>query len=527
MGLWAPDEPRYAQVADEMRSMQHGAEGLVLLHLNGEAYTQKPPLFFWLAAAIGAPFERVTELAARLAAALAGVALVALVLRFGSTLLGGPSGTLGAALLLTTFPFARAARRAQLDVLLALFESVALVAFWRIDRGIGRRRDNLLLFHGAVALGLLTKGPVALLVPLLIVAVFLTWEGRARELRRLFPLWSPLLALGPVLLWTGASVALAPPGYFDAAITENLVGRFFSGTSHARPVYYFLYQFPVLLAPWLLWLPVAVWACAGELREAVAPERRRAARFLVAWVGASLVFFSLSSGKRGIYLLPALPAAALLTGHALRLWAAHARGVPRLFHVATGLAGAALAGAGLWVALEDPLANPTLSLAVGASVAAIVLVAAAAQAFNARVAAPLGIRLAIPVVAAFAIELLVFAVVFPALDDEKSPRKLARAAAALAFEGDLGPRGPGPETGRVGLVFDRALAGGLVYYGAQPVTELSGEADIDAFIAGGGRVIVVQKRLQARFAALRGLEERYRARKGRRALVVLTPHPPE
>ncbi|MCX5736979.1 MAG: phospholipid carrier-dependent glycosyltransferase, partial [Proteobacteria bacterium] len=48
--LWPPDEPRYALVAEELRAMDHGPGGLVLLHLHGEPYTQKPPLFYWLAA---------------------------------------------------------------------------------------------------------------------------------------------------------------------------------------------------------------------------------------------------------------------------------------------------------------------------------------------------------------------------------------------------------------------------------------------------------------------------------------------
>ena len=48
-----PDEPRYGAIAEEMRSFVHGVCGLVLLHENGIPYTQKPPLFFWLAAAFG------------------------------------------------------------------------------------------------------------------------------------------------------------------------------------------------------------------------------------------------------------------------------------------------------------------------------------------------------------------------------------------------------------------------------------------------------------------------------------------
>ena len=175
-GLWAPDEPRYGHVAETVRSMEFGASGLVLLHLNGEPYTQKPPLYYWLAAAAGAPFGRVTEVAARLPSALAGIALIGLTLGFGSRLLGGATATLGAALLLTTFEFADNARRAQLDVLLALFETLALVAFWQIDRGIGRRWLAQLVLHASLGLAVLTKGPVGILVPVLVMACFLIWE---------------------------------------------------------------------------------------------------------------------------------------------------------------------------------------------------------------------------------------------------------------------------------------------------------------------------------------------------------------
>ena len=124
--LWAPDEPRYAHIAEELRSLRHGAQGLVVLHLNGEVYTQKPPAYFWLAAAAGAPLGRVTETAARLPSALAGISLVLLTFSFGRRLFGNGAGLLGAALLLTSFDFAWLARRAQLELLRALFETVNL-----------------------------------------------------------------------------------------------------------------------------------------------------------------------------------------------------------------------------------------------------------------------------------------------------------------------------------------------------------------------------------------------------------------
>ena len=53
--LWAPDEPRYAQVADEIVTGGHGAAGLIVMHVDGEPYSEKPPLYFWLAALASAP----------------------------------------------------------------------------------------------------------------------------------------------------------------------------------------------------------------------------------------------------------------------------------------------------------------------------------------------------------------------------------------------------------------------------------------------------------------------------------------
>ena len=72
--LWAPDEPRYAHVADEIVAGGHGATGLIVMHVGGEPYSEKPPLYFWLAALASAPAGQVTEVSARLPSALAASA---------------------------------------------------------------------------------------------------------------------------------------------------------------------------------------------------------------------------------------------------------------------------------------------------------------------------------------------------------------------------------------------------------------------------------------------------------------------
>jgi 4-amino-4-deoxy-L-arabinose transferase-like glycosyltransferase len=554
IGAWAPDEPRYLQVAEELRSMRHGREGLVLLHLNGAPYDQKPPLYFWLAALAGAPGGRVSEAAARLPSALAGIALVALTLALGAWLFGGRTGALGAALLTTVFPFAHLARRAQLDVLLALFESAALALFWRVDRGTGPRRAQLAALHLSLGLAGLTKGPVGFLVPLLAIALFLLVERRLRELPRALPPWALALSLGPVAAWAAAAVALAPEGYAEGALGTNLLGRFFAGTSHARPFYYYLYQFPADFLPWtLLWPlvfaagrrlfagePSGARSGAAERRaagEGGADERaalaahgerrrersRRAWRFLAAWVAASFVFFTLSAGKRGLYMLPAFPAAALLCADAALRSLAGRPALPRWLAASFAAAAALLAAAGAAAILgatagtEIPatrelvatLSRPHL-LAFGFALLGVLAAAAAAWLVAAKGGAAALRRLAVPIGAAFAIELAVFLLLYPALDASRSPRRVAEAAAAVT------PRGAA-----IGLLSNGAMVGGIVYYGGRPVEQLDGDAGVRRFFERGGRAAIVKAKDFERVSRQVPVRVALRSRAGRRALLVV------
>src|SRR5690606_9701749 len=101
----------------------------------------------------------------------------------------------------------------------------------------------------------------------------------------------------------------------------------------------------------------------------------------------------------------------------------------------------------------------------------------------ARRAAPLAARLAVPIAMAFAFELALFTITWPARDPHKSPRAVAEAAAALT-----------PRDVAIGLVGDRALVGGLVYYGGRRVVRLDDRDEIARFFAEGGRAVVVQAR---------------------------------
>ena len=124
----------------------------------------------------------------------------------------------------------------------------------------------------------------------------------------------------------------------------------------------------------------------------------------------------------------------------------------------------------------------------------------------ARARAACGCALAMPVVAVWAFLLVLFTVVYPALDPGKSPRPIAEAAAALT-----------PEGGSIGLVGDVQMAGGLVYYGRRHVEALDDAASIERFLAAGGRAIVVEEKKRERVDAVTPVDVRFRAREGSRA----------
>ncbi len=506
--LWPPDEPRYALVAEELRSLEHGASDLVLLHLHGRAYTQKPPLFYWLAAAAGAPLGRVTEFAARLPSALAGIATVAAIFALGTLLLGRGAGTLAGLLLATTFDWSYRARTVQLDTLLAFFETTAMLAFWRWSAGAGERRRNLVWLHVSLGLAVLTKGPVGWLVPLLAIAAYLAWERRLRELRSLLPVWGLALSLGPTLLWFAAAVALAPGGFFQDAFVDNLFGRAVQGIAHAQPFYYYLEKFPPDLLPWLLLLPVTIWAARRALAATAEPAERNAWRFLLAWIATTVLFFSLASGKRLRYLLPMEPACALLFAATLRTWLANASRAPRQLAIAAGLVAVAAVAAALVVlgradaigaALEFEDAGVVRLFAI--AVLAIAAADAAAWLVVARHGGGVAARFAVLATGVFAVQMLANTMLLPALDPANSPRPIAEAAVAVARPGEA-----------IGLYRGADIADATAYYGRRPVVAFRTPEKLVEYMDGGGRILICEEERLAEVESVAPMSVRGRFR---------------
>lgn len=316
--VWNPDEARYAQVAREMS--QRGSWSVP--YLNGELYMQKPPLFFWAIALSGAATGGVSELDARLPSALAAIGAVFLVFLLGERFFGRRGAWLSAAVFATCFKVLWQGRFGQIDMLLTFWVTLAMW-FW-VSSWLDERPRLVWGFWAATGLATLTKGPVGLLPPLLAIVAFLLLSGRRAELRRLRAGWGLLLWAAVVLAWLVPAGIAAGGGYVETLVFEQNVTRYADPWHHVQPWYYYLTVIPAELVPWSFFLPAALVVAAARLREAGPRQWRRppdlertGLLFALSWVAVTVVFFSLSAGKRSVYVLTCYPALALWVGGAL------------------------------------------------------------------------------------------------------------------------------------------------------------------------------------------------------------------
>lgn len=307
--LWPPDEPRYAEVAREMAQT-----GYLVPRVNGEVYTEKPPLLFWSMAAMGALFGDTNEWAARLPSILSGVYVVGLLYLLGRRMFNPQVAFWAAIVLISCFRFWFQARRGQIDMLLTATMITALYAFWRWDDE--RKASWLALAYAAIGAGMLAKGPPALVFPLLFLFTFY-WKNPVPR-KQTHWLIGTLAAVAIALLWYvpariyGAETATeAVQSGMGENLFRNTLGRFLLGVSKAQPPWYYLETVPVDLIPWTFVAPpVLYWGWTNR-------KSSRSMWAIFSWLVPALIFFSICIGKRELYLLPLMPVFALLFGAGL------------------------------------------------------------------------------------------------------------------------------------------------------------------------------------------------------------------
>jgi 4-amino-4-deoxy-L-arabinose transferase-like glycosyltransferase len=303
--LKAPDEPRFALVAREMLTDHHW----VLPHRNGNPYPDKPPLFFWTIAAFSAlSGGTVNAWTSRLPCAVAATLILLLMWRWSKR---GKEETwlpfLTVVVLLSCIKFFFQARTAQIDMVLCLFTTAALLTGYNAMTGKPYSAFGLGMFMG---LGILAKGPVGYLVPAGAMALFAAFNGR--NAWRRYPVKSLLWGLVPVVGWLSLLVLeVAHNGqwdYLNNLLFKQTVVRYASAWHHHQPFYYFFLSILYDFLPWtpflLLALPVS------KTRWRSLDEKQKFSWIVILF---TMVFFSLSKGKRNLYILPLFPFAAYLT----------------------------------------------------------------------------------------------------------------------------------------------------------------------------------------------------------------------
>ena len=164
-----------------------------------------------------------------------------------------------------------------------------------------------------MALATLAKGPVGFILPLLVSLVYLLVQKDWKAIKRMRLLTGIALLIVIVLSWYLPAVLKGGQTFLNETLLHQTIVRFAKGTSHVRPIYYYLANFPVDFLPWFLFLPGAIVYGLSKRREGISKDFL----FLLLWFIVIFLFFSLSKGKRAIYLLPLYPAASLLVG---RFW---------------------------------------------------------------------------------------------------------------------------------------------------------------------------------------------------------------
>ena len=305
--LWNPDEARYAEVAREMRLLDHWA----VPHLNGEVYSQKPPLFFWSIAVCGWLAGGLDETAARLPSALSAIGALLLIYRIGERFFSRRAAWIAAAAFATCFKVLWQGRFGQIDMMLTALVALG-VWFW--VRGYTEDRPRLYpLFFVAAGLATLAKGPVGLLPPLLSILAFLAITRNRGELRRLRAGLGLLIWAAVVLAWLVPAGISGGREYLEQIVFRQNVTRYVDPWHHFRNWYYYLTIIPAEFFPWSLLLPTAIVAGWKRLQE----PQRRGLLFCLCWMAMTVLFFSVSPAKRSVYILTMYPAMALLVGAGL------------------------------------------------------------------------------------------------------------------------------------------------------------------------------------------------------------------
>ncbi|HET8890138.1 MAG TPA: glycosyltransferase family 39 protein [Candidatus Angelobacter sp.] len=366
-GLTGADEPRYAQIAREMLARHDW----IVPTLNGAPWLEKPALLYWKMMNSYSIFG-VSDWAARVPAAFHAMVLVLGIFffmrrfRFASELDAAMIAASSAGMI----GFGRAA---STDMLISAPFALAMMCWWTW-RQTGKKLW-LMIFYGLLGVGALAKGPVAPALAVLVVGAYSVLRRDGKMFLRSLSIPGFALFFAIVLPWFVA-VQIRVPQFFRVFFIEHNLERF--GTNlyqHSQPFWYYIPVFLLAALPWTLFaLPALVEAGRNAFRRED-PEASGAISddglptFLFIWIVVPIIFFSISRAKLPGYILPAIPAAALLTADYIH----RLKAIPRLLTALHALLCAMLLLGALMAPFAMVKQAPPPSLQIGMTVTGAVI----------------------------------------------------------------------------------------------------------------------------------------------------------
>jgi len=280
----------------------------ILPAINGEYIPFKPPLFHWVGAVLSKFSGIVDEFTVRLPSALFGTFGVLLTYFAAAHFWNPRAGVIAAMVLATSTEWWNSALIAQVDMTLAFFITAALLLFYAMYRGnrYGIARSSLLA--ALLACATLSKGPLGIAVPVFVIIVFLAIRRDFEFFKKLHLLSGAVVFLLIAGSWYGTAGWHGGWAFFRRQILEENIGTARGVWGHYQSYFYFFKVFFFNFAPWSLFVPSVVYFIYQRRRELFDFHLL----FPLVWFLSVFLFFTLSFGKRGVYILPLYPAAALL-----------------------------------------------------------------------------------------------------------------------------------------------------------------------------------------------------------------------
>jgi 4-amino-4-deoxy-L-arabinose transferase-like glycosyltransferase len=292
------NELRFLSIADEAIRDHH----FFAFANHGVPYADKPPLFLWLVMLCrwiaGAHYMWLLSLLSLIPA----FGITRIMDRWVKREMDSSSRIAAILMLFTTGLFTVLSGTLRMDMLMCYFIVFSLRTFWWMYHSTELKPRQRWLFPVFLFLGIFSKGPLGLLIPLFCTTVFLAIEGKIKTFARYWGWRTWTVLIGCCALWLGATYLEGGKAYMQDLLFHQTIDRCINSFHHSEPIYYYLLNYWICLAPWSLFIFCVF---VASLRRKVV--RSSLQRFFQTVAVVTIVVLSCISEKIQIYLLPAIP----------------------------------------------------------------------------------------------------------------------------------------------------------------------------------------------------------------------------